>query len=333
MKILIIGLGSAGQRHLRNLKDISDETSKIFVYRGKHKRGLISSNLQDEDANLDPIEFYGAQELLHTDEFQKQNWDLTIIATPPNSHLEYFNKCLSNSKRILIEKPISTDLVSAIKIQESAKIARKPVLIGYQLMFHELIPKLIQIIPKLGDLQSCHIVFIEGLSAMNPYRNMDDHHLAKPDGGGVFLGLSHDLDLVISLFKATGYEEATFWNILNSPTGATIACELSATLISHKGSLPLRGEFSISEKNKSRKITIHGSQARLELDLVSQVLTIHDYDGHSIFHENLVIDKDSLFRAQIEHLMDTSDFDTFCESNLDRSILMSELNELLCKTP
>lgn len=332
MNILVIGLGSAGQRHLRNLRDLFGHKNGIFVYRGKHKRGLISSNLQDEDTDIDPIEFYGARELLHTDEFQKQNWDLTIIATPPNSHLEYFNKSLSNSKRILIEKPISTDIDSAIKIREMAKIARKPVLIGYQLVFHELIQKLIQKIPDLGDIQSCNLVFIESLSAMNPFRNMDNHHLAKPDGGGVFLGLSHDLDLVICLFEATGYEEATFWNILKSPSGAIIACDLKASLVSLKGDLPIRAQFSISEENKTRTITIIGSQARLELDLVSQVLAIQDHHGNIIFHEDLIIEKDLLFRAQIKHLMGTSELDTFCESNLDRSILISGLNELLCRT-
>jgi predicted dehydrogenase len=332
MNILLIGLGSAGQRHLRILKEIFDDANKIFVYRGQHKRGLISINLQNENMDINPIEFYGAQELLHTDEFQKQGWDLTIIATPPNSHLEYLNRTISISKRILIEKPISTDLDSAIRIREAAKITRKPVLIGYQLIFHELIQKLIQIIPKLGDIQSCNLVFIESLLAMNPFRSMDDHHLAKPDGGGVFLGLSHDLDLVISLFEATGYKKAAFSNILNSPTGAIIACELSATLISDKGALPIKSQFSISEKNTSRTLTINGSQARLKLDLVSQILVVDDYHGNNIFQENLVIDKDSLFRAQIEHLMDTKDLDTFCESNLDRSILISELNELLCKT-
>ena len=329
MNILVIGLGSAGQRHLRNLKELFNDTNKIFVYRGQHKRGLISSNLEEEDAEIDPIEFYGAQALLHTDEFHKQNWDLTIIATPPNSHLEYFKKSLSNSKRILIEKPISTDIDSAIKIREMAKIARKPVLIGYQLIFHDLIQKLIQNIPKLGVIQNCNLVFIESLAAMNPFRNMDDHHLAKPDGGGVFLGLSHDLDLIIFLFKVSGYKEATFWNIFNSPTGAIIACDLSATLVSKKGGIPITGQFSISEKNRSRIITISGSRATLELDLVSQVLAVHDCYGNSLFHENLVIDKDLLFRNQIKHLLNTNELDTFCESSLDRSILISELNELL----
>lgn len=332
MNILLIGLGSAGQRHLRNLRDLFGHKNEIFVYRGKHKRGLISSNLQDEDTDIDPIEFYGARELLYTDEFQKRNWDLTIIATPPNSHLEYFNKSLSNSKRILIEKPISTDIESAIKIREMAKIARKPVLIGYQLVFHELIQKLIQKIPDLGDIQSCNLVFIESLSAMNPFRNMDNHHLAKPDGGGVFLGLSHDLDLVICLFEATGYKEATFWNILHSPSGAIVACELKANLVSLKGVLSIRGQFSISEERKTRTITIIGSRARLELDLVSQVLAIQDHHGNILFHEELVIEKDLLFRAQIKHLLGTSELDTFCVSNLDRSILLSGLNELLCRT-
>jgi hypothetical protein len=112
-----------------------------------------------------------------------------------------------------------------------------------------------------------------------------------------------------------------------------ITCELKATLVSLKGAVPIRGQFSVSEGKKTRTITIIGSQARLDLDLVSQVLTIHDNHGNNTFHENLVIEKDSLYRAQIKHSMGTNVLDAFCESNLNRSILISGLNELLCRKP
>jgi len=332
MNILVVGLGSAGQRHLRILSNLFKETSDIYVYRGKHKRGLISSNLQEENMGIDPIQFYGAKELLHSEDFQTLNWDLSVIATPPKSHLEYFELISSNSKRILIEKPVSTDLDTAVAIQKIAKENNKSVLIGYQIIFHELVQILLEYIKELGDIESCGIVFIESLAEMNPFRKMHTHHLANPEGGGVFLGLSHDLDLILFLFGVNGYEDLNFTNILRNSAEAIIECDLSVKLLCSKGSIPTNASFSISDKSKKRSLTINGSKAKLELNQVTQTITVLSYNGEIIHKKNLVVDKDSLFRDQVNYLLSINDFNSFCENNLNRSMLIAEMNESLCKT-
>jgi predicted dehydrogenase len=332
MNILVIGLGSAGQRHLRILSYLFKETSDIYVYRGQHKRGLISSNLQEENMHIDPIQFYGVKELLHREDFQTLKWDLSVIAIPPKSHLEYFQLIFSNSNRILIEKPVSTDLVTARAIQKIATENNKSVLIGYQIIFHELVQILLEYIKELGDIESCNIVFIESLAEMNPFRKMHSHHLANPEGGGVFLGLSHDLDLTLFLFGVNGYENLNFTNILRNSAEAIIECDLSVNLFSSKGSIPTRASFSISDKSKRRTLTINGSKAKLELNLVSQTITVGNYHGEIIHNKNLVIDKDLLFRDQAKYLLGINEFNSFCENNLNRSMLIAEMNESLCKT-
>ena len=332
MNILVIGLGSAGQRHLRILSSLFKETSDIYVYRGEHKRGLISNNLQEENMDIDPIQFYCAKELLHREDFQKQKWDLSVIATPPKSHLEYFGLIFSNSDRILIEKPVSTDLVTARAIQKIATENNKSVLIGYQIIFHELVQILLEYIKDLGDIESCNIVFIESLAEMNPFRKMHSHHLAHPEGGGVFLGLSHDLDLTLFLFGINGYEDLNFTNILRNSAEAIIECDLRVKLFCSKGSIPTKASFSISDKSKKRILTINGSKAQLELNLVSQTITVRSYHGEIIHNKNLVVDKDSLFRDQAKYLLGINEFNSFCKNNLNRSMLIAEMNEALCKT-
>jgi predicted dehydrogenase len=332
MNILVIGLGSAGQRHLRILSGHFKQTSDIYVYRGDHKRGLISSNLQEENMDIDPIQFYSAKEILHREEFQKQKWHLSVIATPPKSHLEYFELIFSNSDRILIEKPVSTDLITARAIQKIATENKKSVLIGYQVVFHELVQLLLEYIKELGDIESCNIVFIESLAEMNPFRKMHTHHLANPEGGGVFLGLSHDLDLTLFLFGVNGYEDLNFTNIQRNSAEAIIECDLSVKLISSKGLIPTKASFSISDKSQKRTLTINGSKAKLELNLVSQMIRVSSYHGEIIHNKNLVIDKDLLFLDQAKYLLGINDFNSFCENNLNRSMLIAEMNELLCKT-
>lgn len=63
MNYLIIGLGSAGQRHLRVLHKFLGNKENIYIYRGDHKRGLISDDLQHENLSLNPVEFYNASEI------------------------------------------------------------------------------------------------------------------------------------------------------------------------------------------------------------------------------------------------------------------------------
>lgn len=332
MNILVIGLGSAGQRHLRVLSNLYKETCDIYVYRGKHKRGLISSNLQEENMDIDPIQFYSAIELLHREDFQKLKWDLSIVATPPASHLEYYKAIFSNSIRILIEKPVSTDLVSSRAIQEIATKNNKSVLIGYQIIFHELVQILLAYIKELGDIESCNIVFIESLAEMNPFRQMHTHHLANPEGGGVFLGLSHDLDLTLFLFGVNGYEDLNFTSILRNSAEAIIECDLSVKLCTSKGLIPTKASFSISDKSKKRTLTINGSKAKLELNLASQMITVSSYHGEIFYSKNLVIDKDLLFLDQVKYLLGINEFNSFCENNLSRSMLIAKMNESLCKT-
>ena len=97
MNFLIIGLGSAGQRHLRVLYEFFGSNSNIYVYRGNHKRGLISSDLSQENFSINPVEFYNANEINTMAELLEKTWELVIIATPPDSHYFYAEKIITNS--------------------------------------------------------------------------------------------------------------------------------------------------------------------------------------------------------------------------------------------
>ena len=90
MNFLIIGLGSAGQRHARVLRS-QYPFSTIYAFRGTKFVGLIAKNLKSLDPDIDPIAQYN---LILLDELDKLDkfFDLTVIATPASSHLFYAEK-------------------------------------------------------------------------------------------------------------------------------------------------------------------------------------------------------------------------------------------------
>jgi len=329
MNVLVIGLGSAGQRHLRILSDISQGDWEIYVYRGNHKRGLISIDLKEENLDIDPIHFYGACELSEVAEMASKKWDLVIIATPPDSHLSYLQLSYLYADRILIEKPVASDLESATKIQNLAITNDKSILIGYQMHFHKVIQDLLEWIPKLGEIELCRTVFSEKLSSMNPFRDMKHHHLSSFEGGGVFLGLSHDLDIVIKLFEGKSVNSLESKSIERNSVGAIVECEVSFFLHNEAKSIPIEGFFSCSRDLKSRVITIIGSKGVLDFDLNTQLLTIKNTGDEVIFERQYSISKDQLFSDQIKYLIGIYGLNDFCSENLERSMLISRMNEQL----
>ena len=140
-KILIIGLGSAGQRHLRIVKKIFFKKKlEIFCIR-ETKRNLIIKDDLSTKKTLSLPKFYNLREIT-LDELKKFNFDLAIISNPINKHLTSAIRLAKKKVNLLIEKPLSHNLN---KIQLLNKIVKKNkilVRVGYQLRYHPGIKKL-----------------------------------------------------------------------------------------------------------------------------------------------------------------------------------------------
>lgn len=105
-KILIFGSGSIGNhmsfasRKLGFKVYITDININALL---RMKNEIYPRRYKKWDKNIELINFNKVFLL-------KEMFDLVIIGTPPNSHIELFNKCLKkiNFKNILIEKPLTT---------------------------------------------------------------------------------------------------------------------------------------------------------------------------------------------------------------------------------
>jgi len=328
MKILLIGLGSAGQRHLRALDYLFASQAEIYVYRGKHSRGLISKDLKSEDFSLDPIEVYKASELMNYSDLDSMHWDLVIIATPPDSHFEYFRIIVPVSRRIIIEKPISVTAREAKGINDLAKSFHIPVLIGYQLGFHPLKKLISSNLPLLGVILSCATTYKEDLARMNPFRDMNNHHLSTQAGGGVFPSLSHDLEFLLSIFNQTSIQNPKFANKSYSQNKILSACLFQSCMQTQYGSFTMTNELSLLPGEMQRNGLIQGTDGRIFWDFISGTFTLADNLGQILIQESIAIDKDELFRFQIRHIMEIESPNEYCISNLERSVFITQMSQL-----
>ncbi len=180
LKVLVIGYGSIGKRHAKNLISI----------------GIKPYVLTSYPDNTNGITF-----LQKLDE--KIHFSHTIIATPTYLHYDNIVSVVENQgcKNFLIEKPVEIDEEHAKKIEELVLKHDLCIKVAYNMRFL----KILQFIKdNLKNMKNFRIVkiyvgqFLPDWRKDTDYRN--SYSASREKGGGVDLDLSHELDYMIWLF-------------------------------------------------------------------------------------------------------------------------------------
>ena len=187
-KALIIGCGSIGQRHIRNLRSLG--VTNIIALRSKkgHFQNL------PEELNITEVSSW--------DEAINENPDVAIIANPTSLHLDYILKLLPLVKGIFVEKPLSHSMEGIDKLVKEAAKHKTVLFVGHNLMFHPVVKSIKQFIDAndLGSMLNIQCQFGQWLPDWHPYEDFKQAYYARKDlGGGVALTLIHEIHMVIDL--------------------------------------------------------------------------------------------------------------------------------------
>ncbi len=182
-RTLIVGLGSIGRRHLRNLVTLGE--SDIVLLRS-HRATLSDDELTGYSVETD----------LET-ALRKHKPEAVIVANPTAQHLGAAVPAARLGCAILLEKPMSDSMVGVDGLQAAVGVGGAKVLVGFQFRFHPVLQRARQVILDggIGRLMSAHVHFGEYLPAWHPWEDYRQGYAARADlGGGVLLTQCHALD-------------------------------------------------------------------------------------------------------------------------------------------
>jgi len=203
MNILIVGLGSIGQRHLRILKKIYRNKVTIYTLTNSKTSRVIKDNFESFKVKS-LAKYYGIKKIKIT-EINKFKISSAFICNPPNYHLKTAIKLAQQNCHLFIEKPLSTEkgLSSINKLIRIAKNKKLVIRVGYQLRYHpgvEIIKNIIKT-RDYGNILNGYFHFGEFTGALKKYENFSDSiYVKKNKGGGALLAFSHHLDLASYFF-------------------------------------------------------------------------------------------------------------------------------------
>ena len=185
-KILIVGLGSIGLKHLRIAREIFPE-SIIGVLR--HKK------TNEVTADADKIFFDLSQAL----KFQPQ---IAIICSPASEHVKISSALVGQGVHVLIERPISDNQKGLEELNCKAIKNNCVLAVGYNLRFLPSLMKFKNLIDKnlIGNAYSVRSEVGQYLPNWRKTDYRDSVSAKKILGGGVLLELSHELDYLRWIF-------------------------------------------------------------------------------------------------------------------------------------
>src|SRR6266850_620133 len=188
--ILILGSGSVGRRHAKNLHALGCLVSCMDPRRDRLEEIGKEVPLTHQFTSLE-----GA--LAHAEELAG-----VVICSPPKFHVEQSQAALELDLPVLLEKPAATDAASCRQLQRRLQKGGK-LLLGYTYRWWAPVRQLKSLIDAgaVGPLRHARFVISAHLADWHPWERYQDFFMASQDlGGGALLDESHFIDLMLWLF-------------------------------------------------------------------------------------------------------------------------------------
>ncbi len=224
MRVGVIGCGSAGRRHARNLVSLGFGLVLFDADRPKAVRfgkeiGEVKGRVHVAGSLAEVLE---------------AGVDACVVASPTGYHEEHACAALGRGIPTLIEKPLAVTSEQGRRIVEAASKTEAPTMVGYNLRFLEEIDAAKRSLDtgEIGRALAASFWFGFDLKLWRPgvdYRRT--YSADKRLGGGVLLEASHEIDLAYWFFGAV---DAVFGSVRRSGELALDCEDLAAAILEMK---------------------------------------------------------------------------------------------------
>jgi predicted dehydrogenase len=259
LKIVVVGLGSIGKRHLRNLLHIGYSDIAVVSRNGVLPREFDNNNV-----------YSTIEEALINNQF-----DAAFICTPTSLHIHNLLLLLKHRiQNIYIEKPLSNsfeDLDETVKLANSYS---SNVCVGYDLHFEPGLQKVRELLQQktIGRVISANAFVGQHLPQWRPYQDYRKGMSAKREmGGGVMLDLIHEIDY---LYWLLGNIESVASSYINTGELEVETEEAAEMLLKFSNGVMATVHLDYWQPQLKRFCVFTGTKGTIYWDIAEQKITV-----------------------------------------------------------
>lgn len=288
---LIVGLGSIGQRHLRNIRQMYGDI-ELIVHRHQENKDLdiqgikhITNDL-DEALDLEP--------------------DFAIICNPSPFHIDTAIEIAHRGVHLLIEKPISSSTERVEELIALSKEKKIKLMVGYNLRFLESLNFFKQSVQDeiVGEIFSIKADVGQNLKYWRENQDYTKGVTANKNlGGGALLELSHEFDYISWIFGPVDWVSG----LIGKKSNLRINVEdFSISTLGFKDKNYVANiNMDLFRHDTVRECTVIGEAGTIKWNALENSVMIFsksDKSWKTIFNEP--IEKDSSYRKEMKHFID-----------------------------
>lgn len=274
VKVGVVGIGSMGVHHARVYSELPNtELLGVVDINEAHGRALA------EQFNTELFTDYRA--------LIERGVEAVNIAVPTSLHYPLAVDFLQHSVHVLVEKPITVDLIQAKSLVDLSKSKNRILQVGHLERFNPAVRKLKSVIGRPVFLESQRIGYPTN-------RNLDV--------GVVWDLMIHDLDILLDLVKSPVVEIHAMGVSVYSDFEDVAQVHL---LFKNGVAASLLASRISGDKQRSMRVT-EDSGRTLILDFMNQTLCAMrpPRSGHAVPAEYMPVEKDEPLKLELSHFAD-----------------------------
>ena len=182
LKVLVVGTGSIGTRHIKNLLALETSVS-AYSYRAERTEVLSKK--------------YGIRAFPSVDSAFDFEPDAVVISNRPDQHMETAIAAAERGIHLYIEKPLSNSLKGIDDLKRLSESKALVIEVGCMMRFHPGLRTIKELLERdeIGKPYFARVCVGQYLPDWRPEQDYHQSYSAKSDyGGGVLFDLIHELD-------------------------------------------------------------------------------------------------------------------------------------------
>ncbi len=306
MKILMVGLGAIGQRHVRNIRTLYGDQVELIAYRARNQSPVLTDRMQVE-AGEDLHTKYSILAFDDLDTALSQKPDITFICNPSSLHIPAALQAARAGSHLFIEKPLSGDLSGVAELQQSVLEQRLVAYVGYQMRFHPCLRRLHALLSAgtLGNILAVQVEVGEYLPAWHTYEDYRLSYAARSElGGGALLSQIHEFDYLYWFFGLPSriFTVGGHLSSLELDVEDVASTLMEFHLDNHI--FPAHVQQDYIQRPPSRTIQVIGEAGKIQVDLNALSLCRYDAAGQPMEDINFTgFQRNQLFLDELGHFI------------------------------
>ena len=291
MRTVLLGAGSIGQRHLRNLRTLGHEVVAVF---------------DPDGARLDeirPLASPGCR--LVTAEAAAFDWDAdaAVICSPTNQHLDQALAAVRRGWHVFVEKPLSHTLEGIDALVEEAARGRRAVLVGCNLRFLpslQLVRRLVED-GRIGRPLSARAHCGYYLPYWRPTTDYRSGYGARQaTGGGIILDSIHEFDYLTWLL---GMPRQVFAYAGKVSTLEIETEDTADVLMRFDYGTVANVHLDYLQRTYRRSCDLIGEDGVIVWDYIGQSVAVYGKDDRrvEVFQESINAERNQMFVDEMRH--------------------------------